>query len=157
VKVHPCSHKTPGQKVVFQQQLPICSVPCPQNSGICVKLHYSKPLPRRNNPKHTNCVGFVVFHSSGYEEYYLLGYNGMWSVENQLTLQRYIPLPSSEVKNKLSKKWARKQVASRALRRWLKLPPAHYFFARFIFWPWRWRYVPPKCQLTFNGLQGNIP
>jgi hypothetical protein len=63
----------------------------------------------------------------------------MWSVESQPTFRRYISPQSSGSKNKLSKKPAWKQVASRAFR------------------PWRWRrYVPPKRRLTFNGLHGVI-
>jgi hypothetical protein len=50
--------------------------------------------------------------------------------------------PSSESKNKLNKKPAWKQVASRA---------------KLIFRPWRCRrHVPPKHQLTFNRLHGVI-
>jgi hypothetical protein len=52
-------------------------------------------------------------------------------------------------KNKLSKKSAWKQVASRMLSRW--------FLAQLIFLPWRWRrYVPPKRRLTLNGLHGRF-
>jgi hypothetical protein len=55
--------------------------------------------------------------------------------------------PSSGSKNKPSNKpmW--------------KLPHdfTHWFNARFILRPWRWRrYIPPKCRLTFNGLHGVI-
>jgi hypothetical protein len=75
------------------------------------------------------------------EEYYLLGYNAVQSVKCQPTFRRNISPPSSGSKNKLSKKAAWKQVASRA---------------RLILRPWRWRqYVPPKRRLTFNGLHGS--
>jgi hypothetical protein len=50
-------------------------------------------------------------HSSGNEEYYLLGYNAMQSAESQLTFQRKISPPSSQ-SNKLSKIPGWKQVAS---------------------------------------------
>jgi hypothetical protein len=42
--------------------------------------------------------------------------------------------------------------------RWLCLAPAFTLVSFWlIFRPWRWRrYVPPRCQLTFNGLHGVI-
>jgi hypothetical protein len=44
-------------------------------------------------------------HSGGYEEYCLLGYNAMYSVESQLTFRRNISPPSSGSKNKLRPPW----------------------------------------------------
>jgi hypothetical protein len=35
-------------------------------------------------------VGFEVLSSGDYEEYYLLGYNAMQSVESRLTVSRHI-------------------------------------------------------------------
>jgi hypothetical protein len=46
------------------------------------------------------------------KEFYLLGYNTMKSAERQSTFQRNISSPFSGLKNKLSKKLARKHVAS---------------------------------------------
>jgi hypothetical protein len=37
------------------------------------------------------------FHSGGYEEFYLLGYNTMWSVESQPTLWRNMGPPTCRV------------------------------------------------------------
>jgi hypothetical protein len=42
------------------------------------------------------CCRIWDSHSGGYEEFYLLGYNAMRSVESQPTFQRNMPPPSSE-------------------------------------------------------------
>jgi hypothetical protein len=74
------------------------------------------------------------FHSGGYEEYHLLGYDAVQSVELQPTFRRNISPPSSRSKK-----------ASTCL------------LAEIIFWPWRWgRYVPSKRRLQLNRLQGVI-
>jgi hypothetical protein len=44
------------------------------------------------------------FHSGGYQELSPLGYNGMWSTENQTALQRNMSPPSSGSKNKPNNK-----------------------------------------------------
>jgi hypothetical protein len=80
--------------------------------------------------------------------------NAVWSVESQLKFWRNISPPSSG-SNKPSEipVWKRVtsclvQGASYLLSRW--------YLARLIR-PWRWRrYVPPKLQLTSNGLHGII-
>jgi hypothetical protein len=46
--------------------------------------------------------GVFGSHSSGYEEYYLLGYYAVKPVESQLTFQRNMSPPSSGPKNKPS-------------------------------------------------------
>jgi hypothetical protein len=77
-------------------------------------------------------------HSGVYEEYYLLGYNAVQSVESQPTFRRNISPPSSGSTNRPSMKLSWKNVASIAL-----------------LWRWR-RYVPPKSLMTFNWLHGVI-
>jgi hypothetical protein len=74
------------------------------------------------------------FHSVAFEEYHLMGYNAVQSVECQPMFRRNKSSPSS-------------------------VP--HLFFANFLlslfFRPWWWRrYVFPKLRLTFNGLHGVI-
>jgi hypothetical protein len=64
-------------------------------------------------------------------ECYLLRYNSVKPVKSQPTFRSNISPPSSESKNKPSKKPVWKQAASR-------------------------RYVPPKRRLVFNGLHGVI-
>jgi hypothetical protein len=54
---------------------------------------------------------FVGFQVSCFEEFCLLGYNAMWSVESILTFRRNMSHPSWAPKNKPSKK----QVANRAV------------------------------------------
>jgi hypothetical protein len=54
-------------------------------------------------------------HNGGYEEYYLLGYNAMYSVESQPMFRRDMSPPSWGPKYKQSKKAAWKQVESRAI------------------------------------------
>jgi hypothetical protein len=58
-------------------------------------------------------------HSGGYEEFCLLSYNFVWSVDSHLTFRRNTLPLSSVSKNKLNKKSAWKQVASRARKRLL--------------------------------------
>jgi hypothetical protein len=85
-------------------------------------------------------------HSSGYEEFYLLGYNAVQSVENQLMIRRNTSLPSSGSKTRPSKKpELRLQLASTLLLAWLSL----------LYCRWRW-HVPSKRRSTFNGLHGVI-
>jgi hypothetical protein len=76
--------------------------------------------------------------NGGYEEYYILQYNAVCSVESRPTFRRNMLPPFSGSKNEQSKKPAWKQVASRALLHW------------------RLRCVLPKRRLTFNGLHGVI-
>jgi hypothetical protein len=78
--------------------------------------------------------------SQGDEEYYLLGYNAVYSVESRPTFRRNISLPSSGSNNKMSK-----SSACHLLSRW--------FLAQLIF---KRRHVPPKRRSTFNGLHGVI-
>jgi hypothetical protein len=79
-------------------------------------------------------------HSSGYEEFYLLGYNAMQSVESQLMFGRNTLPPSLVSKNTLC-----------------LLPASCWFLAWLILWPWRCtRHVPPKRQLAFKSLYGLI-
>jgi hypothetical protein len=47
-----------------------------------------------------------------HEQYYLLGYNAVYSVESQPMFRGSISLPSSGLKNKLSNVPASKQVAN---------------------------------------------
>jgi hypothetical protein len=55
----------------------------------------------------TTKVDYSLYNiSSSLEEYHLLGYNAMWSVESQPTFRRNISPPSSGSRNKLSKKTA---------------------------------------------------
>lgn len=66
---------------------------------------------------------------------YFLGYNALQSIESKQTLQRNILSPCSTACHLISL-W---------FLSWLMLLP----------WRWMW-YVPAKCQLIFNGLQGII-
>jgi hypothetical protein len=63
----------------------------------------------RQNTEHSHIVT-----NRARQEYYLLGYNAVKSVESRPTFRRKIYPPSSESKNKSSKIPAQKQVASRA-------------------------------------------
>jgi hypothetical protein len=68
-------------------------------------------------------------HSGGYREFYLLGYNDAQLVESQPTFRSNISP--------------------------LLLPDSPWFFAWLILRPSKWRrHIPPKRQLTSNGLQG---
>jgi hypothetical protein len=51
---------------------------------------------------YNSCVkyGYVGSHSGGFEEFYLLGYNAVYSVERQPTIRRNISPSSSGLKNK---------------------------------------------------------
>jgi hypothetical protein len=51
--------------------------------------------------------------SGGYDEFYLLGYNAVYSIESQPTFRKNMSPPSSGSKNKQSKKLVWKYVASR--------------------------------------------
>jgi hypothetical protein len=51
-------------------------------------------------------VKILGSHSGDYEEFYLLGYNDVSSVESQQTFRRNMSPPSSESKNNPSKKQA---------------------------------------------------
>jgi hypothetical protein len=68
-------------------------------------------------------------HSSGYEDFSLLGQNAVQSSESHPTCRDNISLPYWVLKSKPSKKSAR----SRASTAWLPLRA----------WRWRW-YAPPK-------------
>jgi hypothetical protein len=48
-------------------------------------------------------VLFSAFHSSGYEEFCLLGYNVMYPIESHQIFQRNMLPPSSGLKSKQSK------------------------------------------------------
>jgi hypothetical protein len=69
-----------------------------------------------------NICGIWGSHSGDYEEYCLLGYNYMLSVESQPKFQSNILLPSSESINKLSMKPA-----------WSCLPPAFVLVSCFVY------------------------
>jgi hypothetical protein len=56
-------------------------------------------------------------HSYVYEEFYLLGYNTLQSVESQPTFRRKIVTPSSRLKSKPNKKLARSRQQSKL---WMK-------------------------------------
>jgi hypothetical protein len=60
-------------------------------------------------------------HSGGYEEYYLLGYKAVQSVESQPKFRKTISPPVFGSKNKASEKPAWKQVASSAHSSTLKM------------------------------------
>jgi hypothetical protein len=53
-----------------------------------------------------------MWHSGAYEEFYLLGYNALLSVESQVTFRRNTLPPSSGFKNKSSKKPVSKLLAT---------------------------------------------
>jgi hypothetical protein len=73
---------------------------------------------------------------NGLDDYYLLWYKAMYSIESKPMFRRNILPPPSGSEDKLSKKPACKQVASRAV----------LVSCSVILWPWRWRqYVAPKC------------
>jgi hypothetical protein len=74
------------------------------------------------------------------EQFYLLAYNAVYSVESQPTFRMKVSPPSSESKNKRGTAGS----ACHLLSRW--------FLPRLIFQPWKWRHVPPKRRLTFHRL-----
>jgi hypothetical protein len=87
-------------------------------------------------------------HSSGYEQFYLLGYTVMKTTVTELTFWRKILSPASRLK-----KWAKQEPRKNQSL----LPASCWFLALYILWPWRWRWhVSLKHLLTFNRLLGII-
>jgi hypothetical protein len=84
------------------------------------------------------------FHSGGYEEYHLLWYNAVWSVDCQPRFRRIISPPSSG-----SKKLVELETSS--LPAFTLVSCSAYFFD-----PEDGSDVPPKRRLTLSELHGVI-
>jgi hypothetical protein len=92
------------------------------------------------------------FYRGGYEQFYLQGYNAMYPLKVNWRFRGTCCLQGQRTSQAKKRSEAKRSKAKQTL-----LATCFMLVSWLILQPWKWKWhVPPKCQLSFNGLHGVI-